>query len=400
MASNEQIAKRLDKLKSQLLTSGVQQSNQPLWQVISQLIDSLKEVNAATINQISGGGGGGGLSNQTYLTHQNDLVALPNSRQLWPGFGIQLNDQGQKIVIGAALPFGLDGQDGEDGFIGPPGLIGPQGLSGSAGPMGPPGLDANSEDGEPLWPIPIGILYESKDAIITGNWIFFREPSVALDVRSITGQAIINVFSGSVLSGAGIFLQSQNGQGLLLQKFNNFARLSLGTDITFLELFAGGASAGIALDQIKFPSTQIPSSDPNTLDDYEEGTWTPTLTYDTPGDLNVVYSVRQGSYTKVGQIVRVDFFYVTSTYTFTTASGNLRITGLPFTSGATYFNFGALQPNQVWPTYTDFFCRVNPSESRISFLGYSTGTGAQFLTAANTTSGTQQSMLGTLIYRV
>ena len=29
--------------------------------------------------------------------------------------------------------------------------------------------------------------------------------------------------------------------------------------------------------QITFPTTQVPSSDANTLDDYEEGTWTPVI---------------------------------------------------------------------------------------------------------------------------
>jgi len=33
----------------------------------------------------------------------------------------------------------------------------------------------------------------------------------------------------------------------------------------------------LAGGQIKFPATQNSSADANTLDDYEEGTWTPTL---------------------------------------------------------------------------------------------------------------------------
>jgi hypothetical protein len=66
------------------------------------------------------------------------------------------------------------------------------------------------------------------------------------------------------------------------------------------------------------------------IDDYEEGTWTPVLTFDTAGDLSVAYTVQIGAYRKIGSLVFVTFSVVTSTFTHTTASGNLRITGLPF----------------------------------------------------------------------
>ena len=33
----------------------------------------------------------------------------------------------------------------------------------------------------------------------------------------------------------------------------------------------------LSVNGITFPATQIPSADGNTLDDYEEGTWTPTI---------------------------------------------------------------------------------------------------------------------------
>lgn len=96
--------------------------------------------------------------------------------------------------------------------------------------------------------------------------------------------------------------------------------------------------------QIKFPATQNASSDPNELDDYEEGTWTPTLTFETPGNLSVVYSIRTGIYIKIGKLVYLQFSIVTSTFTHTTAAGNMTVTGLPFTSQntASSENDGAL----------------------------------------------------------
>jgi hypothetical protein len=74
---------------------------------------------------------------------------------------------------------------------------------------------------------------------------------------------------------------------------------------------------------INFPSTQRASSSPNTLDDYEEGTWNPT-----PGGLfNVNYAYRQGTYVKVGRIVTVfwDFSINNSS-----GGGDYFLYGLPF----------------------------------------------------------------------
>jgi hypothetical protein len=87
--------------------------------------------------------------------------------------------------------------------------------------------------------------------------------------------------------------------------------------------------------QIAFPASQNASADPNTLDDYEEGTWTPSVTFATPGDLAVTYGLRDARYTKVGRVVHVSFAFVVSSFTYTTASGNITITGLPFASNAT-----------------------------------------------------------------
>lgn len=92
----------------------------------------------------------------------------------------------------------------------------------------------------------------------------------------------------------------------------------------------GGATPSTSGAGVSFPATQSASSDPNTLDDYEEGSWTPVLTFATPGDLAVTYSTQVGRYTKIGNLVTVFGAIVTSAFTHTTASGTINITGLPF----------------------------------------------------------------------
>lgn len=110
----------------------------------------------------------------------------------------------------------------------------------------------------------------------------------------------------------------------------NQARLDAAQTWSAQQTFA--AAVNLTSGQIAFPASQSASADANTLDDYEEGTWTPTLTFDTPGDLSVSYSTQSGGYTKIGRAVVLTFQITTSTFTHTTASGSCRITGIPFTA--------------------------------------------------------------------
>lgn len=79
---------------------------------------------------------------------------------------------------------------------------------------------------------------------------------------------------------------------------------------------------------------------------YESGTWTPTLTFDTPGDLSVAYSVQVGDYRRCGDVVSAAFRVALTTWTHTTASGSLRIGGFPFSflspSGGHHVRCGVL----------------------------------------------------------
>ena len=77
-----------------------------------------------------------------------------------------------------------------------------------------------------------------------------------------------------------------------------------------------------------FPATQSASTNANTLDDYEEGTWTPVATV---GFTIVGATVASGSYTKIGNLVQVTGSLGGET-TIASAGGNTRITGMPFTS--------------------------------------------------------------------
>ena len=80
-----------------------------------------------------------------------------------------------------------------------------------------------------------------------------------------------------------------------------------------------------ATDGVKFPATQVPSADVNTLDDYEESTWNPTF-----NAAITITGTPTGKYTKIGRVV-----YATCTFTYTDLTGaDINISGLPFTNGA------------------------------------------------------------------
>ena len=76
------------------------------------------------------------------------------------------------------------------------------------------------------------------------------------------------------------------------------------------------ASAGVAIGGVGAA---------NTLDDYEEGTWTPTI--DSNAFSSITYSRQFGTYTKVGNLVTA---YITLQFSGTSLGGNFRINGLPF----------------------------------------------------------------------
>lgn len=76
------------------------------------------------------------------------------------------------------------------------------------------------------------------------------------------------------------------------------------------------------------------------LDDYEEGAWTPVLS-GTTGAGTISYNSQIGRYTKVGDMVNVAMRMHINTVSVS-PTGNSMITGLPFTSSATYYHYGSL----------------------------------------------------------
>lgn len=102
----------------------------------------------------------------------------------------------------------------------------------------------------------------------------------------------------------------------------------------------GGGVVGSIRPQngIQFPAAQISSSDANTLDDYEEGTFTPAWS---SSGATFTYDSRYGQYTKVGNKVTFTAWLDVATATGTLTNA-LSLTGFPFSSLNTTYGYSSL----------------------------------------------------------
>jgi hypothetical protein len=142
----------------------------------------------------------------------------------------------------------------------------------------------------------------------------------------------------------------------------------------------GGATASASGAGITFPSTQSASSDANTLDDYEEGTWTPAWNFSTSG--SVTLSISGATYTKVGRLVTIQCRIFTTA--ISSPSGNATIIGLPFTNSGTEISVAlgpVLRFNNDLPNLKGF---VTGSAATISLQTQATNSASETsLTGAN-----------------
>jgi hypothetical protein len=126
---------------------------------------------------------------------------------------------------------------------------------------------------------------------------------------------------------------------------------------------------------ITFPATQSASTDANTLDDYEEGSWTPVLAFG-GGSTGITYSSQQGNYTKIGNRVFISGRIGLSNKGSST--GLVTITGLPFTSANTVFNsmsIAGFDLASITGSLQAYNAPNTSTVSEITYLGTGTHTG-------------------------
>jgi hypothetical protein len=151
-------------------------------------------------------------------------------------------------------------------------------------------------------------------------------------VESMRIDASQNVIIGASATDSGaktrvVFGALQNG--LQIKDSNNTSNASFlifqnGSNSNFATISRDGTNNSLSIgtvSAITFPATQVASAGANTLDDYEEGTWTPTV--------NSVNLGAVGRYTKVGRLVSISFSNQ-SGITGIAVNATMTCSGIPF----------------------------------------------------------------------
>lgn len=159
-----------------------------------------------------------------------------------------------------------------------------------------------------------GQLLQSKGNAALPDFTTATYPTTTTSGRLLYSSA--NNVVGELTTGTGV-------NAALGQNVSGSGSMALTTSPTFVTPILGVASA----TSISFGSAA--------LDNYEVGTFTPTITCTTPGNLAVTYGTRQGVYQRIGNQVYYNLIVVGTNVTFTTASGTIAAGGLPFAGTAT-----------------------------------------------------------------
>jgi hypothetical protein len=154
----------------------------------------------------------------------------------------------------------------------------------------------------------------------TGKMVLDTTPTLvtpALGAATGTSLALTGTLSGGTSGTAYSFSGSAPATSLTLDSSGNL----------LVGVATANANGGVLQlkSGITFPATAVAATDANTLDDYEEGTWTATVVAG-----GTFSSLTEGRYTKIGRQV-----FVMLTPTTTAITGQIEFSGLPFAaSGA------------------------------------------------------------------
>ncbi len=176
----------------------------------------------------------------------------------------------------------------------------------------------------------------------------------------------------------GIAVTGDNSGALALQTNNGTTAVTINTSqgVQCLNsISVGNATPTTSGAGITFPATQSASSDANTLDDYEEGTFTPTIRGTTTAGTGT-YSTQNGTYIKIGRSVTV-FGYIR--WSAHTGTGSMQIGNLPFTSfnGGDNYSVAPIFLQNMALTASNYAQAVqNPNSITIDLYQYPTGGGA------------------------
>ena len=153
-------------------------------------------------------------------------------------------------------------------------------------------------------------------------------------------------------------------------------------------VFAGGTTTADGIG-ITFPATQSASTNANTLDDYEEGTWTPAVSFGN-GTTGITYTIQSGGYIKIGAQVTV--WAQVNMSSKGSSTGSARITNLPFTNAnASGRSEGASVVFNFWTNFSGTPIPLGYVQNNATTISISNGTASNSIPALADTNFTNTS---------
>lgn len=161
-----------------------------------------------------------------------------------------------------------------------------------------------------------------------------------------------------------------------------------------LNIAQASGLVSLPIGQLAFPATQNPSSNANTLDDYEEGTWTPQLQFNS-GVVGITYSTQLGRYTKIGRLVNATCNIVLTSKGSST--GIAQIAGLPFTAAndSIYASAATGLATGMASVTGAVLCLLTPNTQKLTIYHSNNGAGVNL---TNSNFGATSQILFTLAY--
>jgi hypothetical protein len=223
------------------------------------------------------------------------------------------------------------------------------------------------------------VIADGQNAASKGALFVFKKGGV--DTGYI-GQASVILGGGSTSNDLLLWADGAFSQVFYTNSVERARIPSTGGIQSVASISVGNATPTTSGAGITFPATQSDSSDPNTLDDYEQGTFSPTLSTSGTNFSSVTYIAQTGSYTKIGNKVYVEILLGWNALSGS-PTGDLQVSGLPFTVNAS-------APNGTFATQCYFivFPTLVPSATYATMQTNGSTTNCIIRTSGNNTDWT------------